>query len=69
MQRDKDKHQFGPSRAEHRLRLGVSLLGLLLLTLLLARDGLSLAVLEPVLIGLAFFGVSAAWSARALLRR
>ncbi|WP_224816302.1 hypothetical protein [Hasllibacter sp. MH4015] len=56
--------RFGPGRGEHKLRLAISLAGLTLLTLAYARNGIGgIASLEIAIIGAAFFGGSALWSA------
>lgn len=56
--------RFGPPRAELKLRLVLSLGGLALLIGAYARHGISgIASLEIAIIGGAFFGGSALWSA------
>jgi hypothetical protein len=62
--------RFGPTRSEHRFRLGVSLFGLALLAGAYATNGIGgIASLEIAIIGGTFFGGSALWSARRLLQR
>lgn len=59
--------RFGPTRGEHKLRLAISLFGLALLVGAYAFNGISgIASLEIGIIGTAFFGGSAIWSARKL---
>jgi hypothetical protein len=61
--------RFGPTRSEHRLRLAISLFGLALLIGAYATNGIGgIASLEIAIIGVAFFGGSAFWSARRLLQ-
>ena len=61
--------RFGPTRSEYRLRLVISLGGLALLIGAYAMNGISgIASLEIAIIGGAFFGGSALWSARRLLQ-
>ena len=61
--------RFGPTRGEHKLRLAISLAGLALLIGAYAMNGISgIASLEIAIIGGAFFGGSALWSARHLLK-
>jgi len=61
--------KHGPSRGEHRFRLAVGLGGLALLGHALAtRPVNDIAWLEVAVLAGAFFGGTAAWSARALLR-
>lgn len=56
--------KFGPTRGELQLRLGISVAGLALLIAAYASRGISgIASLEIALIGGAFFGGSAIWSA------
>lgn len=57
--------KFGPSRAEYRFRLTVSLAGVAALIAILALRGLPSgpALVEVVVFGGAFFGGSAVWSA------
>ncbi|GAB5449429.1 hypothetical protein [Gymnodinialimonas sp.] len=56
--------KFGPSRGELKLRLAISLGGLALLIGAYASHGISgIASLEIAIIGGAFFGGSALWSA------
>jgi hypothetical protein len=58
-----------PARPELKLRLFISLAGLAMLIAAYALNGISgIASLEIGLIGAAFFGGSAIWSARRLLR-
>lgn len=62
-------NKFGPSRGEMKLRLAISLGGLALLIGAYATNGISgIASLEIGIIGTAFFGGSAIWSAVQLLR-
>jgi hypothetical protein len=56
--------RFGPTRSELKLRLAISLFGLALLIGAYAVGGI--ASLEIGIIGAAFFGGSAVWSARRL---
>lgn len=57
-------NRFGPSRAELKLRLVLSLAGIALLTAAYASGGIGgIASLEIAIIGGAFFGGSALWSA------
>lgn len=59
----------GPDRPELKLRLAISLSGLALLVGAYVTNGIGgIASLEIGLIGAAFFGGSAAWSARRLLK-
>ncbi|MDG4650468.1 hypothetical protein P6F26_18650 [Roseibacterium sp. SDUM158017] len=59
----------GPSRSELKLRLAISLGGLALLAGAYATNGIGgIASLEIAIIGGAFFGGSAVWSARRLLQ-
>lgn len=59
--------RFGPTRGELKLRLGISLGGLALLAAAYGFNGISgIASLEIAIIGTAFFGGSALWSARRL---
>ncbi len=61
--------RFGPSRSELKLRLAISLGGLALLAGAYALNGIGgIASLEIAIIGAAFFGGSAAWSARRLVK-
>ncbi|MCU4651523.1 hypothetical protein N8I71_01685 [Roseibacterium sp. SDUM158016] len=61
--------RFGPTRSELKLRLAISLGGLALLIGAYASHGIgSIASLEIAIIGGAFFGGSAIWSARRLLQ-
>lgn len=61
--------RFGPTRGEWKLRLAISLGGLGLLGAAYALHGIGgIASLEIALLGGAFFGGSALWSARALWR-
>lgn len=61
--------RFGPSRGELKLRLAISLGGLGLLIGAYAAGGIGgIASLEIGIIGGAFFGGSAIWSARRLLQ-
>jgi hypothetical protein len=61
--------RFGPTRSELKLRLAISLGGLALLIGAYATNGIGgIASLEIALIGGAFFGGSAIWSARRLLK-
>ncbi len=56
--------KFGPTRGELKLRLAISLAGSALLIWGYARNGISgIASLEIAIIGAAFFGGSALWSA------
>lgn len=56
--------RFGPSRGELKLRLAISLTGLALLIAAYASRGIGgIASLEIAIIGGAFFGGSAVWSA------
>jgi len=62
--------RFGPSRGELKLRLAISLGGLALLVGAYAFNGISgIASLEIAIIGTAFFGGSAIWSARRLWKK
>lgn len=62
-------NRFGPSRGEWKLRLVISVLGLALLVGAYAFKGIGgIASLEIALFAGAFFGGSAIWSARALLK-
>jgi len=62
-------NRFGPSRDEWILRLVISLLGLVLLIAAYASHGIGgIASLEIAIIGGAFFGGSALWSAWNLLK-
>jgi hypothetical protein len=57
-------NRFGPSRGEHKLRLAISLAGLAFLIGGYYRTGIfGIASLEIAIIGAAFFGGSAVWSA------
>lgn len=57
-------NRFGPSKGELKLRLAISLAGLALLIVAYASNGISgIASLEIAIIGGAFFGGSAIWSA------
>lgn len=57
-------NRFGPSRGELKLRLTISLGGLALMIGAYASHGISgIASLEIAIIGGAFFGGSAIWSA------
>jgi hypothetical protein len=59
--------RFGPTRGELKLRLAISLFGLALLIGAYAFNGIGgIASLEIGIIGAAFFGGSAIWSARRL---
>lgn len=59
--------RYGPTRGELKLRLAISLFGLALLIGAYATNGIGgIASLEIGLIGGAFFGGSAIWSARRL---
>ncbi len=59
--------RFGPTRGELKLRLAISLFGFGLLTGAYAFNGIGgIASLEIGIIGAAFFGGSAIWSARRL---
>ncbi len=62
--------RFGPTRGEHVFRLCFSLFGLALLIVALVTRGVTIgpALVEVVLIGGLFFGGSALWSARKLLK-
>lgn len=61
--------RFGPSRSELKLRLAISLAGLALLVGAYALNGIGgIASLEIAIIGGAFFGGSAIWSARRLMQ-
>ena len=61
--------RYGPGRAEHKVRLAISLFGLCLMMIaVLSRDFDSIAWIEVAVIGTAFFGGSAAWSALRLIR-
>jgi hypothetical protein len=61
--------RFGPTRGELKLRLAISLAGLTLLVGAYALNGIGgIASLEIAIIGGAFFGGSALWSARRLLQ-
>jgi len=63
-------NRFGPTRSEWRLRLIISVFGLALLIGAYATNGITgIASLEILIISVLFFGGSAVWSARALLRR
>ena len=62
--------RFGLTRSEHKLRLAISLGGLALLIGAYAMNGIGgIASLEIAIIGGAFFGGSAIWSARRLLQK
>ncbi|MGP1356113.1 hypothetical protein [Roseicyclus sp.] len=62
--------RFGPTRSELKLRLAISLGGLALLVGAYATNGIGgIASLEIAIIGGAFFGGSAIWSARRLLSK
>lgn len=64
---DPTMSRFGPTRGELKLRLAISVVGLLLLTGAYLFNGISgIASLEIAIIGTAFFGGSAIWSARRL---
>lgn len=56
--------RFGPTRGEHRLRLGISLVGLVMLGLALTLHGIPKgpALVEVIGVGGLFFGGSAIWS-------
>lgn len=59
--------RFGPTRGELKLRLVISLFGLALMIGAYASNGIGgIASLEIGIIGGAFFGGSAIWSARRL---
>ncbi len=59
--------RFGPTRGELKLRLAISLFGLALMIGAYASNGIGgIASLEIGIIGGAFFGGSAIWSARRL---
>lgn len=59
--------KFGPTRGEHKLRLGISLAGLALLIAGYASNGINgIASLEIAIFGGAFFVGSAIWSAMRL---
>jgi hypothetical protein len=61
--------RFGPTRSELKLRLVISVAGLALLIGAYATHGIGgIASLEIAIIGGAFFGGSAIWSARRLLK-
>jgi hypothetical protein len=61
--------RFSPTRGEQKLRLAISLAGLTLLVGAYALNGIGgIASLEIAIIGGAFFGGSALWSARRLLQ-
>lgn len=61
--------RFGPSRGELWFRLAFSLFGLGLMVFALLYRGLGgIAWVEIVLIASAFFGGSAIWTARRLMR-
>jgi succinate-acetate transporter protein len=62
--------KYGPSQGELKLRLGISIFGLgLMAVALLTRGFGGIAAVEVVLIAGTFFGGTAVWSARALLRK
>lgn len=62
--------KYGPGRGEIWFRLVFSLAGLALLVFaLLTREGGSIAWAEIAIIAGAFFGGTALWSARRLMRR
>lgn len=62
--------RFGPTRGELKFRLAFSLAGLALLIGAYATNGISgIASLEIAIIGFGFFGGSAIWSARRLMRK
>lgn len=57
-------NKFGPTRGELKLRLAISLGGLIMMIVAYASRGISgIASLEIAIIGGAFFGGSAIWSA------
>lgn len=62
--------RYGPTRAEHRFRLIASLAALLLFAIAAFVKGIAVNIVtvELAVITLAFFGGSALWSARALLK-
>ena len=61
--------RFGPTRGELKLRLAISLFGLALLAAAYLFNGIAgIASLEIAIIGTAFFGGAASWSARRLWR-
>lgn len=61
--------KYDPPRSELKLRLAISLFGLALLAGAYATNGIGgIASLEIAIIGVAFFGGSAIWSARRLLK-
>ncbi|WP_434615355.1 hypothetical protein [Tabrizicola sp. M-4] len=64
-------NKFGPTRGEHLFRLVFSLFGLGCIGVLFAVHGVPRGpgLVEVVGIAGAFFGGSAVWSARALLRK
>lgn len=56
--------RFGPTKGEQKLRLAISLGGLVFMIAAYASRGISgIASLEIAIIGGAFFGGSALWSA------
>jgi hypothetical protein len=62
--------KFGPSRGEVKVRLAISLGGLVLLIGAYATNGISgIASLEIGIIGTAFFGGSAIWCLHRLTRK
>jgi Flp pilus assembly protein protease CpaA len=63
-------NRFGPTRAEVKLRLAISLGGLALLIGAYAFNGIGgIASLEIAIIGTAFFGGSAVWCILRLRRK
>ena len=61
--------KYGPTRGELKLRLAISVFGLGMMGLALLTRGFGgIAAVEVVLIAGTFFGGTAVWSARALLR-
>lgn len=64
-------NKYGPTRGEHLFRLVFSLFGLGCIGVLFAVHGVPRGpgLVEVVGIAGAFFGGSAVWSARALLRK
>ena len=61
--------KFGPNRSELKFRLAFSVVGLAMLAGAYASNGIGgIASLEIAIIGSAFFGGSAIWSARRLLQ-
>lgn len=62
--------KYGPSRGEVKLRLAISLAGLVLLIGAYAFNGIGgIASLEIAIIGTAFFGGSALWCVLRLRRK